>query len=84
MTIVGEHIKTWRPRFFILLHDGHLYGYRKAPTLDDIQYEDPLNKFYVTNCTILQQNKIKQHAFMIRFNEMKIGRVFAASNRKDW
>ncbi|CAF4371044.1 unnamed protein product, partial [Adineta steineri] len=26
-----EHIKTWRPRYFILRHDGQLYGYRKAP-----------------------------------------------------
>lgn len=49
-----------------------------------VQQENPLNKFYVTNCTIIEQNKIKQHAFVIHFNDMKIERLFAASNRKDW
>lgn len=82
--ISGEHIKTWRPRYFILLHDGHLYGYRKTPALNHVEQENPLNKFYVTNCMILQQDKIKQHAFMIHFNDMKIERLFAASNQNDW
>jgi len=79
----GEHIKTWRPRYFILLPDGHLYGYRKPPALNDAQQEDPLNRFQVTDCNVIRQDKIKQHAFIIHFNQMKIERLFAASNQQD-
>jgi hypothetical protein len=79
----GEHIKTWRPRYFILLHDGHLYGYRKAPVLNDIQQEESLNKFQVIDCSVVRQDKIKKNAFVIHFNQMKIERLFAASSEQD-
>ncbi|CAF1630673.1 unnamed protein product [Adineta ricciae] len=79
----GEHIKTWRPRYFVLLHDGLLYGYRKPPTANDNQQEEPLNKFQVIDCTVIRQDKIKQNAFVIHFNQMKIERLFAASTQQD-
>ncbi|CAF1208809.1 unnamed protein product [Adineta steineri] len=79
----GEHIKTWRPRYFILRHDGQLYGYRKAPAINDAQEEEPLNKFQVIDCSVVRQDKIKQHAFVIHFNQVKIDRLFAASNQQD-
>ncbi|CAF3334972.1 unnamed protein product [Rotaria socialis] len=79
----GEHIKTWRPRYFILRHDGHLYGYRKPPVINDAQQEEPLNKFQVTDCSVVRQDKIKQNAFVIQFNQMKIERLFAASSQQD-
>lgn len=79
----GEHIKTWRPRYFTLLSDGRLYGYRKPPGQNDSQQEEPLNKFQVTDCSVIRQDKIKQNAFVIHFNQMKIERLFAASNQQD-
>lgn len=80
---LGEHIKTWRPRYFVLRYDGHLYGYRKAPALNDMQQEEPLNKFQVIDCSIIRQDKIKQNAFVIHFNQVKIERLFAASSQQD-
>jgi len=81
--VKGEHIKTWRPRYFVLLHDGLLYGYRKPPAANDNQQEEPLNKFQVIDCTVIRQDKIKQNAFVIHFNQMKIERLFAASSHQD-
>lgn len=44
----GEHIKTWRPRYFVLFRDGVLLGYRtKVET-----FEDPLNVFTVRNVQV--------------------------------
>ena len=80
---LGEHIKTWRPRYFILRQDGHLYGYRKSPAINDTQQEEPLNKFQVIDCSVIRQDKIKQNAFVIHFNQVKIERLFAASSQQD-
>jgi RAC serine/threonine-protein kinase len=79
----GEHIKTWRPRYFVLLPDGLLYGYRKSPSVNDTQQEEPLNKFQVIDCSVIRQDKIKQNAFVIHFNQMKIERLFAAGSHQD-
>ncbi|CAF3423003.1 unnamed protein product [Rotaria sp. Silwood1] len=79
----GEHIKTWRPRYFILFHDGHLYGYRKSLAVSDNQQEEPLNKFQVIDCSVVRQDKIKQNSFVIHFNQMKIERLFAAGSHQD-
>ena len=29
---LGEHIHTWRPRYFVLYADGTLVGYKAKPT----------------------------------------------------
>jgi len=41
---LGEHIKNWRKRYFILREDGTFYGFRAKPEHD---MQDPLNNFTV-------------------------------------
>lgn len=60
-----------------------MYGYRKPPAANDNQQEEPLNKFQVIDCTVIRQDKIKQNAFVIHFNQVKIERLFAASSHQD-
>lgn len=43
---VGEYIKTWRPRYFLLKSDGTFIGYKERPQ-DVDQLETPLNNFSV-------------------------------------
>lgn len=43
---VGEYIKTWRPRYFILKSDGSFIGYKEKPDLSDPSLP-PLNNFSV-------------------------------------
>lgn len=45
-TSVGEYIKTWRPRYFLLKNDGTFIGYKERPQ-DVDQREAPLNNFSV-------------------------------------
>ena len=40
----GEHIKTWRPRYFILKTNGQFNGFKKEPTTE-ADFSDPLNNF---------------------------------------
>jgi hypothetical protein len=51
--------------------------------VNDNQQEEPLNKFQVIDCSVVRQDKIKQNAFVIVFNQMKIERLFAASSPQD-
>lgn len=41
---LGEHIKNWRPRYFILLDNGALIGFKSKP---EHGFDDPLNNFTV-------------------------------------
>lgn len=41
---LGEHIKNWRKRYFILREDGTFYGFKAKPEHDML---DPLNNFTV-------------------------------------
>ena len=41
--VVGEYIKNWRPRWFVLKSDGSFYGYKARPDGD----VEPLNHFSV-------------------------------------
>lgn len=43
---VGEYIKTWRPRYFILKSDGSFIGYKEKPEVCDHSLP-PLNNFSV-------------------------------------
>ena len=43
--LLGEHIKNWRQRYFILKEDGQFIGFRSKPTPQDLN--DPLNNFTV-------------------------------------
>lgn len=60
-----------------------MYGYRKPPVINDSQQEEPLNKFQVIDCSVVRQDKIKQNAFVIYFNQVRIERLFAASSQQD-
>lgn len=43
---LGEYIKTWRGRYFLLKSDGTFIGYKERPQ-DVDQLETPLNNFSV-------------------------------------
>lgn len=43
--VSGEHIKTWRRRYFILWDNGVFLGFKLKP--EDQCYDEPLNNFTV-------------------------------------
>ncbi len=43
---IGEHIKTWRSRYFILRNDCNFLGYNNRPFTKD-ELETPNNTFYI-------------------------------------
>ncbi|XP_076359655.1 RAC serine/threonine-protein kinase-like isoform X1 [Tachypleus tridentatus] len=59
----GEHIKNWRPRYFILLEDGSLIGFKSKP---EHGYSDPLNNFTVRGCQLMKADRPKPYTFVIR------------------
>lgn len=58
----GEHIKNWRSRYFLLLEDGSLIGYKNKPEGPT----EPLNKFTVKGCQIMSTDRPKPYTFIIR------------------
>ncbi|XP_077288316.1 LOW QUALITY PROTEIN: AKT serine/threonine protein kinase [Arctopsyche grandis] len=60
----GEHIKTWRPRYFLLFDNGHLVGFKNQPERNN--YNDPLNNFTVKGCQIMPFDRPKPYTFTIR------------------
>lgn len=61
----GEHIKTWRQRYFVLRDNGSLMGYRSRP-VDYTQTDQLLNKFTVRGCQIMAVDRPKPFTFIIR------------------
>merc|ERR1711981_680463 len=61
----GEHIRNWRPRYFILKDNGQFIGFKNKPT-HDTDLNDPLNNFTVKNCTIVPSNRPRPFTFYIR------------------
>ncbi|XP_069958595.1 RAC-alpha serine/threonine-protein kinase-like [Cherax quadricarinatus] len=59
----GEFIKNWRLRYFFLLEDGKLLGFKTKPKQG---LEDPLNNFTVRRCQILKTEKPRSNTFVIR------------------
>lgn len=53
---LGEYIKTWRGRYFLLKSDGTFIGYKERPQ-DVDQLETPLNNFSVAREYLLQSNR---------------------------
>lgn len=41
----GEHIKTWRPRYFNLYSNGYFIGYNSNPTINN--RATPNNTFFI-------------------------------------
>lgn len=60
----GEHIKNWRPRYFILRDDGSLMGYKSKP--DGTNPAEQLNNFTVRGCQIMSVDRPKPFTFIIR------------------
>lgn len=44
----GEHIKNWRPRYFVLFKDGALLGFKAKVDA----YNEPLNDFTVKDVQV--------------------------------
>ncbi|XP_068156686.1 RAC serine/threonine-protein kinase-like [Drosophila tropicalis] len=87
----GEHIKTWRQRYFILRADGTLMGYRSRPPdrASPIQSEQLLNNFTVRGCQIMTVDRPKPFTFIIRGLQWTtvIERTFAVDTeleRQQW
>lgn len=78
----GEHIKTWRQRYFFLLEDGMLLGFKARP---EHGLSDPLNNFTVKGCQILQTERPRPNTFIIRGLHWTtvIERTFNAKNSAD-
>lgn len=82
----GEHIKNWRQRYFFLLEDGTLLGFKTKP---EHGLADPLNNFTVKRCQILKTEKPRPNTFIIRGLHWTtvIERTFnaqSASDREAW
>jgi RAC serine/threonine-protein kinase len=84
----GEHIKNWRPRYFVLKDDGLFLGFRQKPTTD-VDLLDPLNNFTVRNCEIIESSRPKPFTFAIRGLQMTtvVVRTFhveSEEERRSW
>lgn len=80
----GEHIKNWRARYFLLLEDGSLVGFKNKP--DNAQaMGDPLNNFTVKDCQIMAVDRPKPYTFIIRGLQMTtvIERTFHVESEQD-
>uniref|UniRef100_A0A2K5IZE2 non-specific serine/threonine protein kinase n=1 Tax=Colobus angolensis palliatus TaxID=336983 RepID=A0A2K5IZE2_COLAP len=62
---VGEYIKTWRPRYFLLKSDGSFIGYKERPEAPD-QTLPPLNNFSVAECQLMKTERPRPNTFVIR------------------
>ncbi len=87
----GEHIKTWRPRYFILRYDGNFLGYN-SPPVNESENANPNNLFFVKDSKISESDRPKNNVFILRCassNNQKstVERFFASQNRierEDW
>lgn len=83
----GEHIKTWRQRYFILRTDGTLMGYRSKPAENtpNTPTDQLLNNFTVRGCQIMAVDRPKPYTFIIRGLQWTtvIERTFAVETEAD-
>lgn len=79
----GEHIKNWRARYFVLMDDGSLFGFKTKPLPG--QYRDPTNNFTVKGCHIVKVESERHFIFVIKglSPEQEIERNFSAGNDHD-
>ncbi|XP_013407885.1 RAC-alpha serine/threonine-protein kinase isoform X2 [Lingula anatina] len=82
----GEHIKNWRPRYFILREDGSFLGFKQKP---DHNLADPLNNFTVKECQLYRSEKPKPNTILIRGLQWTtvVERMFyveTAEEREEW
>lgn len=79
----GETIKNWRPRYFYLMGDGSLRGFKGKQ--DNPFIIEPLNNFTVKDCQIMKMDRPKPFTFMIRGLQWTrvIERTFYADTEQD-
>ncbi|XP_043262876.1 RAC-gamma serine/threonine-protein kinase [Colletes gigas] len=85
----GEHIKNWRPRYFVLRDDGTLVGFKVKPDQQMAATAQPLNNFTVRGCQIMSVDRPKPYTFVIRGLQWAgvIERTFhveTEQEREDW
>ncbi|MFH4977393.1 hypothetical protein AB6A40_004102 [Gnathostoma spinigerum] len=61
----GEHIKNWRPRYFVLFRDGALLGFKVRPEPDQ-PLPEPLNDFTVKDVQLMKVDHPKPNTFLVR------------------
>lgn len=83
VSLTGETIKNWRPRYFYLLADGSLRGFKTKP--DCPFTTEPLNNFTVKDCQIMKMDRPKPYTFVIRGLQWTrvIERTFYADSEQD-
>lgn len=88
---VGEHIKNWRSRYFVLRDDGTLVGFKAKPDpqMAAQTSTQPLNNFTVRGCQIMSVDRPKPYTFVIRGLQWTtvIERTFhveTEQEREDW
>lgn len=79
----GEHIKNWRARYFVLMENGSLLGFKQKPPPG--QYRDPTNNFTIKGCHIVKVESATHFIFVIKglSPEQEIERNFSAGNDQD-
>ncbi len=65
VSLSAEHLRDWRPRYFILRENGEFIGYRKEPSTE-AELSNILNNFTVKNCEIILTDRPKKYTFSIR------------------
>lgn len=79
----GEHIKTWRPRYFILKSNGHFLGYNNRPSSSQ-EITNQNNLFFIKNCKISTSDKPKMNVFIVKCvgnQNSSVERFFASSTK---
>lgn len=61
----GEHIKNWRPRYFMLFRDGALLGFKTKPEPGQ-PLPEPLNDFTVKDVQLMKVDRPKPYTFLVR------------------
>ncbi|CAJ0584736.1 unnamed protein product, partial [Mesorhabditis spiculigera] len=84
----GEHIKNWRPRYFLLFRDGALAGFKTKPDHGQA-FPEPLNDFMIKDAQVCSMEKPRANMFMIRCLQWTtiIERTFyaeSAESRQRW
>ncbi|XP_015785669.1 RAC serine/threonine-protein kinase isoform X2 [Tetranychus urticae] len=84
----GEHIRNWRPRYFILYENGDLKGFKQKPELGK-EAGEPLNRFTVRGCQVFKIEKSKPYTFLLKGLHWSsvIERTFCAdtdNDRNEW
>jgi len=82
----GVYIRNWRPRYFQLLDNGILHGYKSGrPDQPGAPGDEALNEFPVANCKVKVADDVKKYAFVVTFLDQTtfVERIFRAESDED-